>query len=229
MNALKALIYTGGISHPFEESAPVLGEILAEVGFVPRIFADLDEWVRALNADPTALSVVYALRWSMTQHEKYAQDRAQWALQIPDVARQAIVAHVRTGGGLLGLHTASICFDDWPEWPAVLGAGWQWGISHHPPLGPVQVTVDGTHPLAHDLADFLVIDEAYTDLAIAPSAQVIATLRAPGGVAQPAIWTHGYGAGRVMYDTLGHDGASLSEPTHRRLIQRGARWAAGAR
>jgi hypothetical protein len=227
MKALEALIYTGGISHPFEESAPILAEVLSEAGFTPRIFWDLEELVLALKSDPSALLVVYALRWGMTQNEKYAPDRAQWALHISDAARQAIQAHVLTGGGLLGLHTASICFDDWSEWASILGGGWQWGTSHHPPLGPVQVTVDRTHPLAQDLTNFVVVDEAYTDLAVAPSAQVIATVTSPGGSPQPCIWTHGYGAGRVVYDSVGHDGASLSEATHRQLIQRGARWAAG--
>ncbi|MEI6459429.1 MAG: ThuA domain-containing protein [Pseudomonadota bacterium] len=228
MRALAALIYTGGISHPFAQSAPILAEVLSEAGFTPRIFWDLEELVIALQADPKALLVVYALRWGMTQHEKYAPDRAQWALHISDAARQAIHTHVHAGGGLLGLHTASICFDDWADWSTILGGGWRWGISHHPPLGPVQVTVDRTHPLAHDLADFVVVDEAYTDLAVAASAQVIATVMAPGGAPQPAIWTHRYGAGRVLYDSVGHDGASLSEATHRQLIQRGARWATNA-
>jgi type 1 glutamine amidotransferase len=41
------------------------------------------------------------------------------------------------------------------------------------------------------------------------------------------LWTHRYGAGRVVYDGLGHDAASLEHPVHRRLVQRAALWASG--
>ena len=44
---------------------------------------------------------------------------------------------------------------------------------------------------------------------------------------QPAVWTHRYGNGRAVYDSLGHDAASLQHPTHRRLLQRAALWASG--
>jgi type 1 glutamine amidotransferase len=227
MRPTRALIYTGGISHPFEQAAPVLAQLLNEVGFAAVVSFDLNAIVAALQDDPQALLVIYALRWGMTQHEKYAPDRAQWALQIAEPARHAISGHVRGGGGLLGIHTASICFDDWAEWPQVLGGGWQWGISHHPPLGPVEMTLDAAHPLAQGLPNFSLMDEAYTQLAVSPAAAIVARVTAAGGVAEPAVWTHQYGAGRVFYDSVGHDGASLSERTHRQLLQRGARWAAG--
>jgi type 1 glutamine amidotransferase len=71
------------------------------------------------------------------------------------------------------------------------------------------------------------VDEAYTDLALEPGVEIVARVSAPGGTRQPAVWTHRYHSGRVMYDSVGHDGASLSVPAHRTLLQRGARWAAG--
>jgi uncharacterized protein len=222
-----AIIYTGGIAHPFEDASRSLGAILAEVGFAARISLELDDVVRDLGCEPDALLVLYALRWSMTQHEKYAPDRARWALAVPETARAAIAGHVARGAGLLGLHTASICFDDWPQWGEVLGGAWVWGRSFHPPLGPVRAVLRPEHPLSAGLPDFGVVDEAYTALALQPGVSVAATVQAPGQVPQPAVWTHAYGGGRVAYDALGHDADSLNEPTHRRLVQRAARWAAG--
>jgi type 1 glutamine amidotransferase len=33
------------------------------------------------------------------------------------------------------------------------------------------------------------------------------------------------GQGRVVYDALGHDGASLNHPTHAQLLRDAAQWA----
>jgi len=223
-----ALIYTGGISHPFEAAAPTLGGILEEVGLQPEVTFDLDRVLALLSQRPEALLVVYALRWSMTQNEKYAPDRARWAMSMPAGARLAIAGHVRAGGGLLGLHTASICFDDWPEWGAVLGGRWRWGTSHHPALGPVAAALGREDVLTRGLADFTVTDEAYSELDVEPSARVVATVTGVGSVRpQPAVWMYEYGRGRAVYDSLGHDSASINHPIHRRLIQRAALWASG--
>lgn len=229
---LPALIYTGGIFHPFDEAAPALGRILLAVGFEPRITTSLDEWAGWAHAAPGALLVPYALRWSMTQHEKYAPYRAEWATGVSPEVRRAIASHVAAGGGLLGVHTASICFDDWPAWGEILGGAWEWGRSHHPPLGAVSASLDRDHPLAAGLPDFDLVDESYSALRLQPDVDVYGWSEYAGpesGSAgrQPALWTHRYGSGRVVYDALGHDVASLEHPVHRRLLQRAALWAAG--
>jgi type 1 glutamine amidotransferase len=228
-----AVIYAGGIAHPFEQAAPALRTILEDVGFAARISFELDEVLGWLKADADALLVVYALRWSMTQHEKYATHRAQWSLVLADTAREAITRHVGAGAGLLGVHTASICFDNWPEWRDVLGGAWRWGKSWHPALGPVQVRLDRTHFLTRGLPDFSLNDEVYSDLDFAPGVEIAGhaegqqdeASRATGS--QPALWTHRYGRGRVVCDSLGHDAASLGHPVHRRLLQRAALWICG--
>lgn len=227
-----AVIFTGGIFHPFEEAAPALGAILAEVDLAARVSFELEEVLRWLRAEPSSLLVVYALRWGMSQHEKYAPYRAQWRLELPAAARAAIAGHVSAGGGLLGLHTASICFDDWPEWRDVLGGAWRWGRSWHPELGPVQARLDRQHFLTRGLPDFGLRDEVYTDLELAPGVEIAGWTETPPGAerptgAQPALWTRRYGRGRVAYDSLGHDAVALGHPVHRRVLQRAALWACG--
>lgn len=225
-----AILYTGGLNHPSAAILPAWRQILGEAGFTIAASEDLDEVAGWLTAAPQALLVVHALRWMMTQNEKYAPDRAQWAMSPSAAARAALAGHVARGGGLLALHTTSICFDTWPEWQQVLGGGWQWGTSFHPLYGPVRATLDDTHFLARGLPPFEVHDEAYSNLKILPGAKVFGWAECQG-IADapppaPVMWTWEGSGGRVAYDGLGHDGKSMLDPTHRQLIQRAALWAA---
>lgn len=227
-----AIVFIGGVFHPFDAAARALAAALSEVGFESWISDDLESVLARLRAEPQALLVVYALRWSMTQHEKYAPHRERWALALAPDARAVIAGHVAAGGGLLGVHTASICFDDWPQWRDVLGGRWVWGRSWHPELGEVQATLHPGHPLTRGLGDFTVTDEVYSELDLAPGLEVVAWAQGlvPGARvtgAQPAVWTHHHGRGRAVYDSLGHDAASIEHPVHRRLLQRAALWASG--
>lgn len=224
------LILTGGIFHPFEAAAPALADVLGEVGITSTIRWDVDAALAEM-ADGAEWDMVtnYALRWRMLDHEKYAPYRDEWALSLSDGARAALSDHVRKGGGLLGLHTASICFDDWPEWRNLLGGTWVWGTSHHPPLAPVDVQFKNSdHPLTAGLPDFSLEDEVYHHLDCVAGVTPLATATtAEGEGAQTVAWAHVYGRGRVVYDGLGHDAASLTDPVHRRFIARAALWTLG--
>jgi type 1 glutamine amidotransferase len=223
----RALVVTGGIFHDFADSGPALAGLLEGAGFdadhIHGAAAGLDRFA----AEPGDLLVLNALAWSMAQNEKYAPYRAEFAYDIPVPVRAAIVAHLARGGGILGLHTAAICFDTWPDWGAILGAGWVWGRSHHPAPGPVAVALTGTaHPITEGLADFTVADELYCALDIAADAQVLAHATTPGVDApQPVLTAREAGAGRAVWSALGHDTASITAPTHRALLARAARWA----
>ncbi|RME68118.1 MAG: ThuA domain-containing protein, partial [Alphaproteobacteria bacterium] len=120
----------------------------------------------------------------------------------------------------------SICFDSWPGWRDILGGAWVWGRSYHPAKGPVRVTMNRSAPLASGLGDFTVDDEVYHHLDLSPGIAVLAAADAGAG-AQPFVWTHQVGPGRVFYDGLGHDVASIETPGHRALILRGLAWALG--
>jgi type 1 glutamine amidotransferase len=224
----RAVVYTGGINHPFETAAPALAGVLADAGFDPVVHWQIEDVVGNLRRDASALLVIYALRWGMTQHEKYEPHRAQWALKLPEATGRVLAEHVANGAGLLAIHTASICFDTWPEWRRLLGGVWVWGQSHHPVLGPVEASLDRDHLLTRGLDGFALTDEVYTDLAHEPDIEIAAHARvANDGKWQASVWTHHYGRGRVVYDALGHDAASLTHPVHRRVLQRAALWASG--
>lgn len=214
--AASALVYSGGYAHPFGQSSAALAEALARHGWNVRIDEDLADVLADLSS--VGLLAVNALRWSMAQDEKYAPHRAAHAFAMDDAQFAAIEAFVAGGGSLLALHTAVICWDDQPGWRDLLGGGWEWGRSHHPPLGAVVVTPTNEGIALGLLAQsFSVIDEAYHRLNPTSDCCILATAQVAQGP-QPVVWTRRYGRGRVAVDALGHDARSLSASGHMDLL-----------
>lgn len=218
-----ALVVTGGHSHPPDLSAPALTAVLAEAGLTAVFEQDIEAGLRSLISTDPELLVVNALRWTMA-HPRYAEFREEWALSLSHEARDAVEAWVGDGGALLALHTALVCFDDWPGWGDLLGGSWDWDRSRHPDCGPVQVECSAEHSITAGVAPFTVEDECYVDLALRPGIEVVATMTVPGEDSQPAVWVRREGGGRVAVSTLGHDLRSLDEPGHRALLGRLVRW-----
>jgi len=224
--ARQNLILVGGIFHDFHASAEALATVLAPLGIESRIEADLDAGIASLADNPVDLLTVNALRWEMIG-EKYDPYRETEAYSPPSKTRMAIEAHLHAGGALLGLHTASICFSDWPEWGSFLGGRWVWGTSWHPQPETVTVVPEKDNALA-DLPSFEVHDELYTDLLLESGAQVLAHGHSAAMLTpQPIVWSHTVGAGRVIYDALGHDSQSLQHPSHAELLRETVKWALG--
>ena len=224
MSRRRNLILVGGIFHDFQASAEALSDVLAPLGIESRIEPDLDAGLASLATHPVDLITVNALRWEMIG-EKYDPYRDSEAYSPPAATRAALANHLETGGALLGLHTASICFSDWPEWGQILGGRWVWGTSFHPP--PERITVT---PAKRDGSDalpaFEVHDELYTDLTLEPEAEVLAYGRSEAMPnPQPVLWRHTVGRGRVIYDALGHDSASLLHPPHAKWLTESIAWA----
>ena len=133
----------------------------------------------------------------------------------------AIRRWLERGGKWLALHgTNSIlsftdrgvdCPDDRPDVMDVLGSR----FVAHPPIGPFKVeVVDGDHPLSHGIEDFEVVDELYLSQTTAPIHVLMQTHFAgeatgftrsdwPDTVV-PILYTRDLGAGRIVYNTLGH-------------------------
>ena len=223
------VILSGGHTHSFATSAPALAALLAEQGIESVVEMDPEAAIARLAETRPALLTVYALRWTMRHGDKYAPYRERWGFSLSANARAEVEAHLARGGGILALHTAVVCFDDWARWADILGGRWVWGESSHPPYGTVDARPDEpNHPLLEGLPAFSLSDEAYGDLDLDPSVQPLMRVRAAGGDWHPALWTRTFAKGRVAVDTLGHDAGAFAHPTHRRIVARAARWASGA-
>lgn len=208
---MRALALCGGLGHPAAEALPTL-EFLFDGA---EIHTEPEAGLSALDRSRHDVLVVSALAFTMAD-ARYDEVRAEHAFSLSDRGRSVVDAWIGDGGPLLALHTAAICFDDWPRWSEILGARWVWGRSHHPPLGPMSVEVPGR-------ASFEVVDERYSDLEPTGDRQVVAT-----SDGHPVLWRRTVGRAPVVVDLLGHDARSLRHPDHRDLLVEQVAWIQGA-
>ena len=222
MSAARArnLILSGGIQHDFPPAALALQACLDAADVQSTITEDMDAAWAGIAAGEWDLITLHALRWRMTQHDKYAPHRDRWAYAIPQAGRDALWSHVQRGGGLLGVHTAALCFDTWDDWGQLLGVNWRWGESFHPELGVIRVTPTATaHPLTHGITEFETVDEVYHGLRVCTDEPALLE-----SLQQPLLWAHAQGRGRVVYDALGHDAQAITQREHATLLRRSAAW-----
>ena len=222
-----AVILSGGVAHDFPANSAELVRVLGEAGLAATVEQDVEAALSDLNRADRPLVVLDLLRWTM-QVERYAHLRDEWSISLSADARAGLLGHVRSGGGLLAMHGASICFDDWPQWRDLLGGVWRWDRSSHPPLaGPVPVTVaTDRHPIVAGIDNFEIVDEVYGFLD--RTDDVVGLMYSPhSGTTHPLLWARTVGSGRVVYDALGHHVPSYAVTEHRRIVRRAARWAAG--
>ena len=156
-------------------------------------------------------------------------------------ARDAFLAAVRGGAGVVVVHAADNSGRGWPEYEALVGDLWREGTGHgrfH--AFDVEIT-DRDHPVTRTLPTILQHpDELYHRLVHVEGVErrVLATAYsdpATGGTGddEPMIMVGSYGEGRVFHTPLGHvwKGVATSQASHRDpqfqgLIVRGTEWAA---
>ena len=226
---IRNLILTGGINHDYVDTAKALDEVLARAGIQSEVFSDIDAGFDVLNKNTYDLITVFALRWRMLDDDKYIPFRGEWAYEISDRDRNNLTSHLGEGRGMLGLHTAAICFDTWPQWKDLLGVSWKWGTTFHPPPEDFEVSAtNNPHPSTKGLELFSVTDEIYHNLE--PSDASISLLETNFGrdnSTQILAWANESSGGRVVYDAMAHDRDSVSAAGHARFLQQAARWCAG--
>jgi uncharacterized protein len=226
MRSNRSLIITGGWAHDFASSTPALSEHLRNAGFDVVVADGVDSSAHAMQTEDFDLIVVYAC-WFQMKDARYSDEiRSTWSRSTSPEWRTALQRQRNTGAGLLALHTAVICFDDSPEWAEWVGGSWVWGESTHPAPGEVRLVARTEHPIVSGIEEFVVHDERYVRLGRQSHTTVLVESLG-GGEVHPNAWAYERGSSRVVYSALGHDLRSLSDNTHRLIIQRSARWASG--
>jgi type 1 glutamine amidotransferase len=217
----RALILSGGVAHDFATTTASLAELLGGQGFDCTVLPcpnDLSD----LGDAPVDLLCLNCVWWTCDQTPDW---REQWHFELSAAARQAFLSLLHAGTGVLALHAATICFDDWPVFPEVLGAHWDWGVSGHAPFQEHRVRIEkaNPHPVTAGLADFTVADELYTDPVTVRGIRPLFTGEWDGR-RHPLAWAHAYDRARVFYNGLGHGPEAFAHPVNRLVLQRAAQW-----
>jgi len=117
-------------------------------------------------------------------------------LALPD--RDLLLQWVRSGGSLIGVHSASDTWHEWPEWVEMLGGEF---LEHPPEFAAGIVVEDQKHPATRGLSSLMFVEEIYSFKNFhRDRVNVLLSLRG----AQPLAWWRNYGSGRVLYTALGH-------------------------
>ena len=141
--------------------------------------------------------------------------------------KRALLAFVQDGGALVGFHSATDTFHQWPAFIRLIGAE----FSHHPHPSTQRVIVeDHRNPATASLpASFLIDEEFYVfKHDPRPHVHVLARLdTGPHGPDRPLVWCRIVGRGRVFYDALGHFSQTWQDPRQIALVEGGMEWALG--
>jgi len=151
---------------------------------------------------------------------------------LNDAQQAAFERYIQTGGGYVGVHSATDTEYDWPWYGGLVGA---YFADHPPGTYRAVVQVEDESQLALLPATWLRTDEWYnfrSNPRSDPSIHVLATLDEssyPGGTMgdHPIAWYHEYDGGRAWYTAGGHTRESYHEPEFLAHLLSGIQYAAG--
>lgn len=215
------LILSGGVAHDYAQTSLMLSRVLKGVEVHSEIHEDFGILEDLLAFDMVTLNCV---RWTCSQAQVNPEWRDRWAFTLSEAGRERFLEFLGQGKGLLALHAATICFDDWPVYREILGAWWEWGISSHAPFQDHKMEVrDHSHPITEGIPDFTIKDELYIHARFTDSVSPLIE-GVWEGQSHPVLWVRNYGAARVCYTALGHGIEAFEHPENQLLLQRGALW-----
>jgi len=218
---VRQLILSSGIFHEFHETSAELMQIAETLGIASEVVNHPEVAFEQLLSGTIDVFTVNGLHWPM-QGEKYDPFRSEWRYQMSDLGESALTAFEKSGGRLLGVHTASICFTDSSCWSRLMGGAWHWGQSFHPEPQALEVlpTLTGREM---NLSDFRVVDELYSALSIHQDTEVL-MVGSDGLSTQPLVWRRQDGEFRSAYCALGHDTRAMKTEGLRLVLRRLLMW-----
>lgn len=217
---LRVLVLSGANNHKWQETTPAIKATLEETG---RFSVDVEENVPALKPGAFAPYAVV-----LSDFNLFGKDAS---VPVWDAAmRQAMIAHLEKGHGLVIVHAGSSVFYDWPEFQKLACGSWKEGTSHGP-VHVAQVTFTrAKSPITEGLQPFWIRDEFWQNTGVVAGTKALATVKPPtapkGDGHNDILFTNESGGARGFAIFLGHDGTAMKNTAWRSLLQRGTEWAA---
>jgi type 1 glutamine amidotransferase len=153
---------------------------------------------------------------------------------ILDAEQKAAFEHyIRSGGGFVGIHSASDTEYQWPWYGRLVGSY----FSSHPAIQRATIYIaDADHPSTKNLPETWVRTDEWYNFRSNPrgAVRVLATLDESaysGGVMgadHPIAWCQAIDGGRSWYTAMGHTAESYAEPLFRLHLLGGIESVAGA-
>ena len=191
--------------HPSTKYEPMLKEALAAEPFNFTYSTDPKDLNDANLAKFDEL-IIYA------NHNKIEPDQ-----------EKALLDFVASGKGFLPLHCASFCFQNSPQYIALVGAQFQ----KHKTGEFVADIIKPDHQVMLGIQPFNVWDETYVHTKHNNDRTVLME-RADETGREPWTWVRTHGKGRVFYTAYGHDERVWGHPMFHRLVRNAILWAAPA-
>lgn len=139
---------------------------------------------------------------------------------LNDSQQAAFERYIRSGGGYVGVHSASDTEYNWAWYGALVGAYFDRVHGHSSVVQATIDVVDHTQPSTTMLPAHWVRTDEWYNFATNPSGHVHVLMTIDertykGGVMgpnHPIAWYHDYDGGRAWYTAMGHTSESYSEP-----------------
>ncbi|HVY71031.1 MAG TPA: ThuA domain-containing protein [Verrucomicrobiae bacterium] len=211
---LRVLILTGAGTHDWKITAPLLRQLLDDTGRFETRICETPAGISAPTLAPFDVVV-----------DDYLGPR------LGKDAEKAIEEFVKSGKGLIVLHSALMAFNDskdrvWPGFFKMTKVTWPTSPANEIELPfrvfPIQITRED-HPITRGAkTNWHTGDRPLGDFTLKAGAEVLATT-ARG---EPLVFASTHGKGRVVGIALGHDQAARQEKAFITLFDRGTEWAA---
>ncbi len=211
----KVVILAGANNHRWQETTPVLEEILEGSGkFDVEVVEDPERLTPEFLTDYDVL---------LSNWNAYGKNKpALWS----EVLKKTYVEFVRNGGGHVVVHAGSSSFYDWDDYHAICCATWERGGTAHKKPHEFEVRMK-PHPITHGLENFKTTDELWFRPTVHPQAQIVAEAYSKTtGNWEPSAMVSRFGEGRTFCLLLGHDEGSMKQGGFKKLLVAGTAWTA---
>jgi cytochrome c len=220
----KALVFSK-VTNYYHESIP------AGVAAIRKLGAE-HQFDVVVNDDPAQFTDPKLAAFKVVVFNNTNSTPEKGALLTGD-QRAAFQRYIRSGGGYVGIHSASGTERDWDWYGQLVGAFFK----VHPKIQQLTVNVeDPLHPSTRPLPRSWIRTEEPYDFLVNPRGRVhvLATFDPASyeghtmGADHPIVWCHSFEGGRSWYTGLGHAASAFTdEPLFIQHLLGGIEWAAG--